>query len=155
MADTTVTTGKTIDNLDTVAEAYPNDAEKQAYFKANGIIPVRSKGASVESKDDMKTCQVPLSDIIPNPGTNVHRGHVLTVDNSDDIVWAAPAGGGDGFPDVSHLIGVDTGSGADFVTFSPYCSVTCNANKEIISVGQVKWGYDFHNDTWKPDGTLT
>lgn len=75
MADTTVTTGKTIDNLDTVAQAYPDDAEKQAYFKANGIIPVRSKGASGESKDDMKTCQVPLSELVPDAGVDISEGN--------------------------------------------------------------------------------
>jgi hypothetical protein len=34
---------------------------------------------------------------VPDPGTDQHRGHVLTVNDSDDsIKWAAPQGGGGG-----------------------------------------------------------
>lgn len=33
---------------------------------------------------------------VPSPGINAHRGEVLTVNNSDEAVWAAPQGGGGG-----------------------------------------------------------
>ena len=33
---------------------------------------------------------------VPSAGTNEHRGDVLTVDNTDQVVWAAPQGGGGG-----------------------------------------------------------
>jgi hypothetical protein len=31
---------------------------------------------------------------VPSPGANEHRGEVLTVSNSDEVVWAAAGGGG-------------------------------------------------------------
>lgn len=36
---------------------------------------------------------VAVTNPVPPPGTNEHRGEVLTVNNSDEIVWAAPASG--------------------------------------------------------------
>lgn len=35
-----------------------------------------------------------VSNPVPSAGTNEHRGDVLTVDNTDHVVWAAPQGGG-------------------------------------------------------------
>lgn len=37
------------------------------------------------------TATMEWSDVLPPQGTNQHRGDVLTVDNSDGIVWATPA----------------------------------------------------------------
>lgn len=33
---------------------------------------------------------------VPSPGVNEHRGEVLTVSNSDEVVWAPASGGGGG-----------------------------------------------------------
>ena len=35
---------------------------------------------------------------VPSPGVNEHRGEVLTVSNSDEVVWAPASGGGGGNP---------------------------------------------------------
>ena len=58
---------------------------------------------------------------VPDPGNNQHRGHVLTVNDSDDsIEWAAPQGGGGGsdVPDVptdyaekSYVLGINQATG--------------------------------------------
>ena len=149
MADTTVTTGKTIDNLDTVAEAYPNDSEKQAYFKAHGIIPVRSKGASVETQADMKTCQVPLSTLNPIPPLAADHGdvgHVLTVvqhQDADEIVWGETQGGGLGVPPAENLIGVESDwqSTTYDLPVELIAQITTDANKRITSA-VLKWKTD-------------
>ena len=37
---------------------------------------------------------------VPSPGDNEHRGEVLTVNSSDQVVWAPPGGGGGGIPEI-------------------------------------------------------
>lgn len=92
---------------------------------------------------------------VPYPGDNhEHEGHVLTV-MSDEIVWAAPQGGG-GLPDPASVIGKKDGSGAAaYAEFIPYCECTCDANDVIISTGPLKWGYKLYSSNSKPvDGDL-
>lgn len=49
---------------------------------------------------DITSNTISVTRPVPDPGTNEHRGHVLTVNNSDDsIEWAAPQGGGGGGSD--------------------------------------------------------
>lgn len=178
MADTTVTTGKTIDNLDPIEET----AEEKATFIAGAVLPIRGTlngttktfkvtgsdltipaeqvqadwnqttttakdyvknkphfntglkvtneagydnvelhinsnkpgllinnqdGLGIETDDTLGpnseySFKLGVTHPVPDPGTNAHRGHVLTVDNSDEIVWAAPQGGG-GIPDPSSV----------------------------------------------------
>ena len=77
---------------------------------------------------------------VPDPGTNVHRGDVLMVDNSsDDIVWAPAPGGG----------GYEPGTDSALVTSGSYVyvnkddkTVTTNVNGELA----INYGDGLHYD---------
>jgi len=106
--------------------------------------------------DDDKRYKVSVTNAVP-PTTNASDGDVLTYNDSDGIVWApAQGGGGGGLPDPSDLVGKNTGSGAGFASFVPYCTVTCDAGNNVTSVGPIKWGYKWHSSSSSPvDGEMT
>lgn len=55
--------------------------------------PTYTAGTGIDITSNAISVTLP----VPDPGTNEHRGHVLTVNNSDDTIeWAAPQGGGGG-----------------------------------------------------------
>lgn len=72
---------------------------EKEYFMGDGQGAVVTVG-KVEQGGDNVNRLVKLSDLapaeLPSAGTNEHRGDVLTVDNTDQVVWAAPQGGGGG-----------------------------------------------------------
>jgi len=60
---------------------------------------------------------------VPSPGVNEHRGQVLTVNNTDEVVWAPSSGGGGG---------------------NPYTKVTVTPGSPYKNTeGRSAWGYDF------------
>ena len=82
---------------------------------------------------------------VPSPGTNVHRGHVLKVDNSDAVVWDAPASptvtvdnatiknGNDGLY-VNSGRGLQLGSGALMCKLKENGGLEFNENDDSIQV---------------------
>jgi len=108
------------------------------------------------SVDNTTVRKLKVANPVP-PTTDASDGNVLTYKDSDGIVWApAQGGGGGGLPDPSDLVGKNTGSGAGFASFVPYCTVTCDAGHNVISVGPIKWGYKWHASSSSPvDGEMT
>ena len=72
---------------------------------------------------------------VPNY-TGVADGYVLTKSssgNTDDVVWAAPSGGG--FPDPQKLVGQSAASGGSATLKVDYTA----ANGEIVTVSAPYW----------------
>lgn len=147
MADTTVTTGKTIDQLDKFSEL---TTEQKSAFKNSGLLPVRGSTSSAAGAE-LSTLGMTINDIVPAvptaDGTTITNtaniisvanpvpdpndqvkpatdGDVLTYDaTADEIVWAAPAGGGASLPNVPsdygnscYVLGIKTTDGTPFWT---------------------------------------
>ena len=68
-------------------------AGEKAYYKEHAKITTFGKTGDNDAVNS--NYNVPLSEItgsvLPEVGTDAHRGDVLTVSNSDEIVWATPS----------------------------------------------------------------
>lgn len=86
--NTIINQGTTIDNLPGLDGMTP--AQKQAFIDS-AFVPIRGTISG-----EMSTRKVTGGDLnpVPAPGTNENRGKVLTVNDSDKIVWEVPQGGG-------------------------------------------------------------
>ena len=70
-------------------------SEAKTYYKEHARVTTFGKTDDLDVANS--NYNVPLSEItgsvLPEVGTDAHRGDVLTVNNSDEIVWATPSSG--------------------------------------------------------------
>lgn len=68
-------------------------AGEKAYYKEHAKVTTFGKTGDNDASNS--NYNVPLSEItgsvLPEVGTDAHRGDVLTVNNSDEVVWATPS----------------------------------------------------------------
>lgn len=104
--------------------------------------PTYTAGTGIDITSNAISVTLP----VPDPGTNEHRGHVLTVNNSDDsIKWAAPqgsGGGGNPYTKVSVTPGTSYPNGKLSEYNNNLFDQDVNISNNTYSVLSTEIGYD-------------